>query len=109
MAAGPSGHPQAVKAKSVSSTSIELSWEEIPTVEQNGNVTHYEIHYSVGDMNSFEQPPTVIVTTDGPMLNTRLQGLEEYTLYNISVRGVTIVGSGPSSPPVMDQTWEDCK
>lgn len=98
-----------MKVRSVSSTSIEVSWEEIPTAERNGNITHYEIHYSVGDVDSLEQQQIVIVATDGPVLYTSLQGLEEYTLYNISVRGVTIVGSGPSSPPVMDQTWEDCK
>ena len=98
-----------MKVRAVSSTSIEVSWEEIPIADRNGNITHYEVHYSVGDVDSFEQPPIIIVTTDGPVLKANLQGLEEYTLYNISVRGVTIVGSGPSSPPVMNQTWEDCK
>ena len=81
----------------------------MPESERNGNITHYEIVYTPLSMVlAIEESPTT-VTTDGPVLSRLLQGLEEYTTYSVSVRAVSIVGSGPLSPPVIDQTLEDGK
>ena len=93
-----------------SSTSIEISWREVPKMEQNGNVTHYEILYTAVTTTEgadLPQQQPAMATTEGPVRITLLRGLEEYTTYIISVRAVTIVGSGPPSPPEETQTLED--
>lgn len=94
--------------KAVSSTSLSISWNKVPETERNGNITHYEIVYTPVNSPLLDQQPK-ISTTGGPALVSILEGLEEYTMYNVSVRAVTIVGSGPLSPPQMDQTLEDGK
>ena len=105
--AEPSGYPQGVTVKPISSTAIEISWNEVPMMEQNGNITHYEILYT--PVNSLLEQQPKVSTTGGPTLISLLQGLEEYTIYSVSVRAVTIVGSGPLSPPQMNRTFEDSK
>ena len=100
-----------MKARPLSSTSIEVTWQEVLEEEQNGNITHYKIHYTptaTADVNSPQQQTTSI-TTKGPVRRIHLRGLEEYTVYSISVRALTIVGSGPLSPPVTNRTLEDGK
>ena len=89
----------------ISSTSLQISWNEVPEMEQNGNITRYEIIYT--PINSPQQPK--ISMTKGSMLVSTLESLEEFTIYNVSVRAVTIVGSGPLSPPQTNQTFEDSK
>ena len=107
--AEPSGYPQGVTVRQISSTAIEISWNEVPMMEQNGNITHYEILYT--PVNSLLEQQPKVLSTGGPSLISLLQGLEEYTIYSVSVRAVTIVtvGSGPLSPPQMDRTFEDSK
>ena len=104
----PSGYPQGVRGIAISSTALRISWNEVPEMERNGNITHYEILYTPINSTFLEQQPR-ISTTKGPALISILQGLEEFTTYSISVRAVTIVGSGPLSPPQMSQTFEDGK
>ena len=106
---GPSGYPQGVTVRPISSTILEVSWEEVPDDEKNGNITHYEIIYTpLTTVPENERTPTTFVTI-GPVLGSLLRGLEEYTVYNVSVRAVTVVGPGPLSPTATDQTLEDGK
>jgi hypothetical protein len=104
----PSGHPQDVEVTVNSPTSFKVSWAEVPEAERNGNITHYEIVYTPINSPILEQQPQISIT-DGPVLDSVLGGLEEFTSYSVSVRAVTIVGSGPLSPPQMNQTPEDGK
>ena len=92
----------------ISSTSLEISWKEVPETERNGNITHYEILYTPVNAPLLEQQPKISIT-GGPVLDSILENLEEFTKYSVSVRAVTIVGSGPPSPPQMNQTEEDGK
>ena len=104
----PSGYPQNVEVTVNSPTSFKVSWTEVPEAERNGNITHYEIIYTPVNSPILEQQPKISITSS-PLLDSILGGLEEFTMYSVSVRAVTIVGSGPPSPPQMNQTPEDGK
>ena len=93
-------------ATAVSSTEIEVSWEEVPAINENGVITVYEVLYS--PLMTFEGQISTN-TTNTSQLNTTLTGLQEYVEYNISVRAYTSVGPGPYSDIVVERTEEDCK
>ena len=93
-------------ATAVSSTEIEVSWEEVPAINENGVITMYEVLYTPL-MTFGGQIATDSVNTT--VLNITLTGLQEYVEYNISVRAYTSVGPGPYSDGVVSRTLEDCK
>ena len=100
----PAEPPQNVLATALSSTEIEVSWEEVPYCDQNGVITMYEIKYKPLECDSIIE----YVNTTGPVLMMNLTGLEEYVEYNITVRAYTSEGPGPySDPPVTERTLED--
>ena len=90
----------------LSSTSINVSWDEIPPFDTNGIVTIYEV-LSV-PFNTFNRSIGAEAdnTTD---LYYLLVGLQEYVNYNISVRAYTREGSGPYTVPITNRTLEDSK
>ena len=75
-----------------------MNWNEVPKVDQNGIITHYEIIY-------YSQ--TLIV--DSTNLSLTINHLEESVAYNISVRAYTSVGPGPYSVGIVERTFEDGK
>ena len=80
-----------------------VTWEDVPMIDQNGNIINYEVQIDPLDF------PADIMTN---LLNTtnlsiHVTGLEEYVNYNISVRAYTSVGPGPYSDPVTERTLED--
>ena len=91
----------------ISSTGIEVSWEELPTIDENGVIITYEVQYV--PLITFEgQISTKYVnTTNSSFLEITLIGLQEYVEYNISVRAYTSVGPGPYSDPLTRRTLED--
>ena len=98
----PSSAPLMVNATLLSSTTILVQWQEIPLAERNGNITSYEVLYSY-----LQGPAQVNITAQTSII---LENLAESELYNISVRGVTSVGPGPYSNPVLLMTEnQTCK
>ena len=93
-------------ATAVSSTEIEVSWEEVPAINENGVITVYEVLYT--PLMTFEGQISTN-TTNTSQLNITLTGLQEYVEYSISVRAYTSVGPGPYSDGVVNRTLEDCK
>ena len=92
-------------ATASSSTIIAVMWDEVVPIDQNGVITMYEVMYTplaefgkAGIMNVTYQYTSVVLTD-----------LEEYVIYNISVRAYTQVGLGNSSSPVRVRTDEDGK
>ena len=81
-------------ATALSSTEIQVSWSEVPSIDQNGVITMYEVFYG-GTFNGS-------VFTVGVSVN--ITGLEEFVVYNISVRAYTRVGSGPFSDTISEMT-----
>ena len=101
---GPAEPPQNVTATALSSTEIEVSWEEVPAIDQNGIIIMYQVQYE--PLETFEDQISTINTT---MLTTTLTDLDEYVEYSITVRAYTSVGPGPySDPPITEITEEDC-
>ena len=80
---------------------IRVSWEEVPAIDRNGEITVYEVQYE--PLETFcGQISTSTVNTS--MLSINLNGLQEYVDYNISVRAYTSAGPGPYSDPVTEMT-----
>ena len=105
---GPTAAPQNVTTMAESSTEILVTWEEVPAIDENGDISMYEVEYM--PLETFNgQIATDSVTVDPALLNTTLTGLEEDVDYNISVRAFTSVGPGPYSDAVTNRTLEERK
>ena len=93
-------------AVNISSTSVRVSWGEVPAIYQNGVITEYEVEYN---QTTFSEVSMYNITTvNSTTLMVDLTGLEEYVLYSIRVRAYTSAGAGPYSDVVMERTQEDC-
>ena len=92
-----------VFAENITSTSIRVSWEEVPAIDQNGVITQYEVEYNQSTFDSVPTTQNIIVNST----MTVLTGLEEYVEYSIRVRAYTSVGPGPYSDVVTVTTNED--
>ena len=96
--------PVNVQSQVLFSTSINVSWEEIPFIRRNGIVILYEILYEPQEtFGGFIGPETMNTTN----LYVILIGLQEYVDYNIFVRASTRVGFGPYSQQITNQTFQD--
>ena len=84
-----------------------MSWEEVPPINQNGEITSYEVEYVPLETFGGQISTNTVSTFDGSLLMMVLAGLEEYVRYNISVRAYTSVGPGPYSDPVSERTDGD--
>ena len=102
----PAAAPLNVMSQVLSSTSINISWDEIPPFDTNGIITTYEV--LLVPLNTFNGSigDEADNTTD---LYYLLVGLQEYVIYNISVRAYTRVGFGPYTVPITNRTLEDSK
>ena len=94
-------------AVNISSTSVRVSWGEVPVIYQNGVITQYEVEYNQTTFSEVSMYNTTTVNSTPLMVD--LTGLEEYVVYSIRVRAYTSVGAGPYSVLVTVTTNEDCK
>ena len=83
-----------------------ITWDMVPPIDQNGVITMYEVLYE--PLETFDgaimSNTAAVDATAGAVL---LMDLEEYVVYNISVRAYTGVGAGPYSVEIMERTNED--
>ena len=90
------GAPQNVTGYNTSSTSIIVSWDEVPPDQQNGIITGYTITYQSQTQNDNGN------VSAGPNDRQKnITGLKEYVDYNIRVFASTVKGNGPQSSPVL--------
>ena len=101
----PASPPDNVNAVTISSTAIQVTWEEVPAIDQNGIITQYEVEYNQSTFSGATMYSTT--TVDSSTLMVGLTGLEEYVEYSIRVRAYTSVGAGPYSDVVMETTQQD--
>ena len=94
-------------ATALSSTEIEVSWEEVPAISQNGFIIMYEVQIEPVEALDNQLSTNTANITNTSMLFTILTGLEGYVVYNISVRAYTSTGLGPYSDPVSFRILED--
>ena len=103
----PAEPPQNVTAIAMSSTDIVIMWEEVPTIDQNGVITTYEIQFVPLMTFGGQIASDTVNTSNGSVLTEILTGLEEYVEYNISVRAYTSAGPGPYSDGIVERTDTD--
>ena len=85
-------------------TSILVTWNEVPAIDQNGIITVYEVMYT--PLTTFGgQISTNTTNVSGSELMVTLSYLQEYVNYSISVRAYTSAGQGPEST-VIELTQE---
>ena len=102
----PSSPPANVLATATSSISINVIWDEVPPIDQNGVITMYEILYiPLNDFGGLISANTTNVSKSD--FNATLLDLQEYVNYTISVRPYTSEGPGPYSPSMIVLTLED--
>ena len=92
----------------LSSTTIEVNWDIVPPIDQNGIITMYEVLYEPLETFGGAIGP-LTRNVSGTEMSVILMDLQEFVNYNISVRVYTSIGGGPYSEPFTDMTLEDCK
>ena len=102
----PSAAPVSLQGHNKSSTSIFVTWGQVPPSEQNGVILNYTVSYKEASNGSAQ---TVLVTVNEPTNSATLKGLNEYTNYSITVFASTIKGGGIVSAPIIVITDEDSK
>ncbi|XP_075065536.1 receptor-type tyrosine-protein phosphatase delta isoform X4 [Mixophyes fleayi] len=96
----PNGFPQNLHCESMSSTSVQITWQPPILAERNGVITKYTLLYR--DINNPNHPIEVpIVPAD---TTVTLTALKPDTIYDVKIRAYTIKGPGPFSPSVQFRT-----
>ncbi len=91
----PTAAPKNVTGHNSSSTSILVTWDDVPAADQNGIILTYTITYESLTENHNEN-----VTVNYPARQTNLTRLREYVNYSITVFASTVKGNGPPSNPI---------
>ena len=97
----PGAPPQNVQAVNKTSSSILVTWYQVPTNQQNGDILSYHVIYTMMNQNV-----TATKQVEAPALELKLTGLKAKTNYSITVMASTIKGHGPTSPAINVVTEE---
>ncbi|XP_074611675.1 receptor-type tyrosine-protein phosphatase delta-like isoform X2 [Acropora palmata] len=100
----PSAAPVSLQGHNKSSTSIFVTWGQVPPSDQNGLILSYTVSYTEASNGSAQ---TVPVTVNEPTHSTTLKDLNQYTNYSITIFASTIKGAGIVSAPIFVITDED--
>ena len=98
LSSAPGGPPQLVRARSLSPTSLIISWEPPLQEVRNGIIQRYTVK-----ITELETEQNTTFYTEATTLN--VTSLHPYYTYNCTVAAETI-GIGPFSPPVVFQLPE---
>ena len=98
----PSAAPVSFQGHNASSTSIFITWGQVPISDRNGVILSYTVSYNEVP-GSFAQTEIV----DAPDNQTTLTGLKKYSNYTITVVAATSKGNGVVSTPIFVITDED--
>ena len=104
----PASPPSQITQTALSPTEILVTWDSVPPIDQNGIITMYEVLYQ--PLETFDGaigPLTVTVTVLN--MSAVLTQLEEFVVYNISVRAFTETGPGVYNIAMQERTLEDGK
>ncbi|XP_074627585.1 protein sidekick-like isoform X3 [Acropora palmata] len=96
----PAAEPSNVKAKAESSTSIKVTWGELPWDKVHANITHYFIQW----FNRSSQQSEGNVTVSSNIFQYVIEDLEVYKNYSVQVKAIAKSGSGPFSDLVNTTT-----
>ncbi|KZS08391.1 putative Roundabout 2 [Daphnia magna] len=99
MEAVPAGPPLNLVVRQLNATSVLVQWLPPPIALRNGNITSYQISVALDGTN----PRTLLANLTIPALPTSvvIGGLNTNTAYSIQAAAWTLMGLGPTSPPVV--------
>ena len=100
----PSAPPSYVNGHDANSTSIFVSWGQVPFPDQNGVILSYTVTYKALPSGSSQTQKVY-----APKNQTTLTSLNEFTNYSITVFASTSKGGGIESTPIVVITDEDSK
>ena len=101
----PSLPPQNVSSHNTSSTSLHVSWREVPHAFVHGILLGYRVIYKAASGTGNNS----IVTVSDTTIEKELLGLKKFTIYDISVLAFTVIGDGENSTSIFISTDEDSK
>ena len=87
----------------INSTAISISWNPPPFLDQNGDITGYQLMIT----NQNRTNSSAVVYNIFNITSYVATMLEEFEVYSIEIAARTIVGLGPFSVPVNNQALED--
>ena len=82
---------------------MNVSWNEVPCIGQNGPITGYLLYYTNTAFND------TVNITGGDNRQDILTGLTPYTNYTVTIRAYNDAGIGPTSNEIIQQTVESGK
>ncbi len=102
----PASPPSNVNVMADSSTSITVTWNIVPPIDQNGMITMYEVIYQPQETfgGAIASASRTLPVTD---MSVVLTNLEEFVGYAIFIRAFTSLGAGPFSNGVIQTTNTD--
>ena len=86
-------------ATSISGTSITVSWDPVPCLSRNSEITGYVVRY-----NEVSNSCHVDTEVSASETSVTLEGLTGSTQYSIQVAAVSASGTGPFSGAVTAET-----
>ena len=87
----------------ISPTEIEMSWNEVIPIDQNGIIIIYEVYYQPAQVFNGSKTEYAVNTTNTTIL---LSNLHESVQYNITVHAYTSIGPGLFSSHILRTTKE---
>uniref|UniRef100_A0A8C1IU41 Sidekick cell adhesion molecule 1a n=1 Tax=Cyprinus carpio TaxID=7962 RepID=A0A8C1IU41_CYPCA len=103
--APPDMAPSSVTVRTASETSLWLRWVPLPETEYNGNPESVGYRVRVLRADQRDEASTRLVN-DRLEREITLEGLEEWTEYQLQIQAFNSIGPGPWSEPVKGRTCE---
>ena len=100
----PTAAPENVTGHNTSSTSISVSWSEVPVADRNGIILSYTVTFQSQTENDSGSEKVL-----HPTRSLELSGLKEFVKYNIAVLATTAKGDGRASGVIVVRTDQDGK
>ena len=99
----PTDGPSSITATNTSSSSISISWDDVPAEHQNGIITGYKVYIrKEGSSGTWYKEDT-----SSKQLSK--SGLDLWTTYDVKISAKTSIGEGVKSTIVKVRTDEDGK
>ena len=99
----PSGPPQNVMVMEVRPSSLRISWQPPPAIDQNGPITGYRIQYIMVSSNTTMDENVTNRTT------FTISNLFPFANYSIRVAAMTVNGTGVYSSPIIETSGHEGK
>ena len=99
----PSAPPKNITTMVINSTSISVSWRSPPISDQNGNIIGYQLMIIDQSHNNFLASVVNVTNT----ISYIASDLQKFGVYSFKVAAMTVIGLGPFSDFISNQTHQD--